>query len=297
LTGTTDVTKTHEIPVSLIKQRYISDFNLDPARYFDGLETVTIYRCNQTGYKFYYPLTIEADSSFYELLMSNKESYYYDWKWENGIANEFIKDGDKVLDIGCGDGAFLIGLLKRKKVNAQGLELNPKALERTQKAGLTVFRETVQDYAPKHSGEYDIVTSFQVLEHIAEVKSFLSAKLDLLKPGGYMIIGVPYNNPFIYRKDKFHTLNLPPHHMGLWNKEAFESFTNIFKVEIKDIRIEKVDDLAYYTSVQLGISDLYKKMSKNSSVVRLLGKMINRFGRPPVSLLKGRNIVVVLKKL
>lgn len=170
LTGAADMTKTDEIPVSIIRQQYITDFNLDITPCFNDIEKVIIYKCNQTGYKFYYSLSIEADSSFYELLMSHKESYYYDWKWENGIANEFLKDGDEILDIGCGDGAFLMGLLKRKKVNAQGLELNPKALEKGKESGLTILKETVQEYASKHPGEYDVVTSFQVLEHIAEVK-------------------------------------------------------------------------------------------------------------------------------
>ncbi|HKO79930.1 MAG TPA: methyltransferase domain-containing protein, partial [Chitinophagaceae bacterium] len=192
LTGTNDVTELDKFDVSKIVSVYQNELNLDVSRYFQGLDHILLYKCNATGYRFYFPFFIEADSFFYEQLMLTKKSYYPAWKWENQMASRFIKETDKILDVGCGDGAFLSGILKRMNVSAEGLEFNPVAIKKATESGLSVFPETVQNYSLVKKQQYDVVTSFQVVEHIVQLKSFLSGKLDLLKPGGVMIIAVPY---------------------------------------------------------------------------------------------------------
>ncbi len=296
LTGTTDVTEVDRISVEAIMQRYAEDFELNAAPYFKELKEIQVYKCNKTSYKFYYPFFIEADSRFYELLMHNRIVYYPVWRWENNIAAKFITDNDKVLDVGCGDGAFLRGLLARKKVKAKGLELNPAALAIATRDGLSVHNITVQEYSKDNSNQYDVVTSFQVLEHIADVKSFLSAKIDLLKSGGLLIIGVPFNNPYLYRKDKFHTLNLPPHHMGLWNEESLINLTKLFDLSVVGYEIEKVDNMIYYLFIQLNRENLYRRLSNGSRFFRLFTKTFNKVFKISSKIIRGRNIVIVYKK-
>lgn len=296
LTGTNDVTELDKFDVAKIICAYKNELELNVEAYFKELKYISLYRCNVTGYRFYFPFFLEADSFFYEQLMQKKKQYYPGWKWENQVASSFIHETDKVLDVGCGDGAFISELSKRKKVSAEGLEFNPAALEKAKEAGLMVFQETVQNYALVKKNKFDVVCSFQVVEHIAHLKSFLSAKLDLLKPGGLMIIGVPYNNPYLYKKDKYHTLNLPPHHMGLWNEKAFKNLNKVFKIEVKEILIERVDDLAYYTFVQLNMPEKYKTLINKNKWFQTTVRLFNKF-RFPSFLLKGRNMVVVFKKL
>lgn len=297
LSGTGDVSKLDTFDVAKIVSLYRDEIGLSVNNYFSGLDTITLYRCNLTGYRFYFPFSAEADSSFYAQLMTTRQLYYPGWKWENEISSRFIKDADKVLDVGCGDGAFIKELSKRKNVYAEGLELNPAALQKMAAEGLKAFNYTVQDYAAMKQGQYDVVSSFQVLEHIAHIKSFLSGKLDLLKPGGLMIIGVPYSNPYLFKKDKYHTLNMPPHHMGLWNEEAFQNLEKIFPVRLQHMQIEKIDDLPYYIFTQLGGLDKYKKVLGKYKLARVLVRLVNKLPKPPVSLIKGRCIIAVFRKL
>jgi 2-polyprenyl-3-methyl-5-hydroxy-6-metoxy-1,4-benzoquinol methylase len=63
---------------------------------------------------------------------------------------------------------------------------------------------------------YDAVCLFQVLEHMHDISGFFKHVRAFIKPQGKLIISVPNNNPYLYVNDKLHTLNLPPHHMGLW---------------------------------------------------------------------------------
>jgi len=80
-----------------------------------------------------------------------------------------------------------------------------------------------------------------VLEHIFHVSDFIKDCLACLKPGGILILGVPNSNPFIYRHDKFHTLNLPPHHAGLWNQNSLQKLGDVFNLSIIDISISPLE--------------------------------------------------------
>jgi hypothetical protein len=60
----------------------------------------------------------------------------------------------------------------------------------------------------------------------------LEDSLKALKKGGKLIIGVPNNEPYFKSYDKYSTLNLPPHHMGLWNIKVFEKIAPLFKMEL-----------------------------------------------------------------
>ena len=83
--------------------------------------------------------------------------------------------------------------------------------------GITVVEELLSD----HSKTYDVVTAFQVLEHIADPLPFLKNCIDALNPGGLLVIAVPNNDAFIRFADL--PLNEPPHHVGLWSPRSLAS--------------------------------------------------------------------------
>lgn len=215
-----------------IIQLYKDQLEIDVSRFFVDKEEFYLYRDNDTGYRFYYPEGLDGDGKFYEALQNRLgEEYYHAWKFENQLAYDEIKQGDKVLDIGCGIGNFLSRAQEKTK-EVYGLELNEKAVNECRKKGLTVFNELIQEHSTNHASFYDVVCMFQVLEHIYDVKDFLEASLKVLKPGGKIIIGVPNSEPYFLGYDKYCTLNLPPHHMGLWNKKVFNELSSLFNLRI-----------------------------------------------------------------
>ena len=85
---------------------YKSKLNYDVKEYFLNVKEVLICICLDTGYRFYYPFNTAGDSKFYENLQ-DKLSYFHKWNWQNKRAIKYIKEGDKLLEIGAGDGNFL----------------------------------------------------------------------------------------------------------------------------------------------------------------------------------------------
>src|SRR5258708_31579546 len=117
ITGKPSTKLIDKIPVGRIIDLYQQNYNIDVSRYFIGLSDVEVYECNETKFRFYYPFHLAGDAHFYEQLSTNTGiNYYPEWKFENEIASKHIPDNCRILDVGCGDGAFLSELSKRRKV-------------------------------------------------------------------------------------------------------------------------------------------------------------------------------------
>jgi SAM-dependent methyltransferase len=241
LTNNLNIKKTRDIPTDQLIQEY-KKANIDVAKFFAKLSNIKVYECLDTGYQFYYPFNLEGDDQFYQDLQQF-DWYYFDWKWEYDKALEQIKPGEKVLEIGCGPGDFL-AKLKDKNCECTGLEFNAKALKKSREKGLTVLNETIQKHAGANIKKYDIVCSFQVMEHISEIGDAIKASLKVLKPGGKLLISVPNDDSIINRFED-NLLNMPPHHMGIWNEKSLRSLPKFFPLELDNIYIEPLQKYHY----------------------------------------------------
>ena len=273
LTHKNKITKIKTISTEYISSVYKGGFDIETNSFFEGIENVDLYECDVTGYKFFAPFNVAGDGKFYEALQKY-EWYYMPWKWEHQQTASLLKPGMNVLEVGCAEGAFLSKIKIDFKVNCVGLELNESACESAKSKGLEVNLETIQAYSENHIEEFDIVCSFQVLEHIDDVYSFIEAMTKTLKKGGKLIIGVPNDDSFYGKLES--VLNMPPHHMGLWNEKSLSSLTNIFNLKDPDFYFEPLQDYhkEYYDKV---IFDLkIQKMDENISKYGFIGRLKNQ---------------------
>jgi len=280
VTNTENVRIVESIPSKLIIRKYLKELNINVSRFFET-DTVKIFECLDTGYKFYYPFNIIGDDKLYEDLQAIG-GYYSTWNWEHEVAFNQIKKNDKVLEVGCGDGGF-ISKLKGANIDCCGLELNKKAVEVCLQKGLVVFDELLEEHKVKRPDFYDVVCSFQVLEHISDVESYINDSIDVVKVGGKIIFGVPNNNPFIFKRDIYHTLNMPPHHMGLWSEGSFKSLEKYYGMKLIDIKVEPLREVRKYLNVSLEYNNLFllKKITKYipAILIRPIAKIMKWKGR------------------
>ena len=226
-------------------------------RFFTGLEAIDLYRCNDTGYQFYVPFTVAGDGPFYEDL-SRERLYYIPWKNEHEVADGYIKPYDRVLEQGCATGGFLLEEKKRKQIISFGTELNDAARTEAEAAGIS--------FTP--IADADVVCSFQVLEHIADVRSFINEAITATKPSGTIIFAVPNNDTFM-KDDPTGFLNMPPHHMGIWNRAVFEAFPKYFPLDLVAIHTECLQPHLYRYYYQRVFGDLIRPYG-------FFGKVVNK---------------------
>lgn len=282
---------------------YKDQIGMDVSRFFTGKEEFYLYKDEDTGYRFYYPEGMDGDGKFYEELQKSLGAdYYHTWKFENQMAYDVIQPNDKVLDIGCGFGNFLMRA-KEKTGNAVGLELNENAVNECRKKGLSVFKEMIQQHAETHENFYDVVCMFQVLEHIYNVKEFLEASLKVLKTGGKLIIGVPNSEPYFLGYDKYCTLNLPPHHMGLWNIKVFRELSNLFNLKILDTSYDIKGRVSAEAYVRAKYFAGIKSLPGNHSAIEKIKIILSGLITLPLTLIKkatkglnGSHIAVLFEK-
>lgn len=91
----------------------------------------------------------------------------------------------RLLDVGCGDGAFLAAA-REAGFEAAGVEPGAAA-EAARKRGLNVVPSLDQVAA----GPYAAITLWHSLEHVPDPAATLAAVRSLLAPGGALIVAVP----------------------------------------------------------------------------------------------------------
>lgn len=186
---------------------------------------VDIYRCGDCG-------CIMADIDFnheqyesneyytmsYRTLESIDKVWGFRWRY---VLDKIVKSGNvaSLLDVGAGNGYFVSLAAKEFGLRATGLEISTEEIRFAEEhVGVKLVNEDVC----RHKEMYDVVTSFNVLEHVADPHGFLSAVLERVKPGGLIVVTTP-NPGCIHAKVKgLERWNMvcPPHHINLFSKQS-----------------------------------------------------------------------------
>jgi 2-polyprenyl-3-methyl-5-hydroxy-6-metoxy-1,4-benzoquinol methylase len=239
---------------------------MDVSGLFNGRSEISIFRSPDSDLRFYGPDSVAGDGPFYEKLQQFPW-YYMAWKWEHEALKNRLNHGDQVLELGCGEGAFLQGI-KAQCPDSVGLELNEVAVATAQENGLAVYGQSIQEHARMNEGKYDVVCSFQVMEHVTDVKSIVEASITCLKPGGKLYICVPNNDSFIKRSTES-LLNMPPHHMNLWDESSLRKLASFFPILYDGYELEPLQPYHYQVVFSNWVFDTFKP--------RLFAKVLNRF--------------------
>ncbi|MFA6037677.1 MAG: bifunctional 2-polyprenyl-6-hydroxyphenol methylase/3-demethylubiquinol 3-O-methyltransferase UbiG [Legionellales bacterium] len=122
----------------------------------------------------------------------------------NPLRLKFIQDqvnltGKQVLDVGCGGGILTESLAKAGAV-ASGLDLASDVLdiarEHAQSQNLTINYHcmNVEDFAQQHTGQFDVITCMEMLEHVPDPSVVIKACAQLLKPNGTLFLSTLNRN-------------------------------------------------------------------------------------------------------
>jgi len=225
LCNSTDIHTIDNISVDRLNKVYLKEYDIDIT---DDIKTdMTLEHCKDCDLRFFNPL-FTGSQSFYEQLQKF-DWYYKSEKFEYTHVNHFqeVRAAESLLEIGCGKGVFSDYLT----ANYTGLEFSETAVAEAAALGRRVYNKSIEEYSNNTSSSYDVVCSFQVLEHTENPRSFIQGCIDCLKPNGTLIITTPAEDSWIGYKQDF-SLNMPPHHVTRWTDKCYTDLGKLFPVEL-----------------------------------------------------------------
>jgi ubiquinone/menaquinone biosynthesis C-methylase UbiE len=90
----------------------------------------------------------------------------------------------KLLDMGCGTG-FVLGLASNLFDELHGIDITPAMLDKIDtSSGKIHLHRGLAEKTPFAESSFDIVTAYSFMDHLFELRSFLTEVYRVLKPGG-----------------------------------------------------------------------------------------------------------------
>ncbi|GGH15371.1 class I SAM-dependent methyltransferase [Mucilaginibacter phyllosphaerae] len=214
--------------------------------------SAAIVNCKKCGFGFADPY-VGGDKEFYNLIShapneptAEDEPKPY-WKWEFDKAYNKIADLAKtnsnlqLLEIGASTGNFVkrVSNIIPKK-NILCLEYSSIGVDSIKKAGITAQSWHFHGLAskPEFLAKFDVICLFQVLEHLDDLEATFDTFNAIIKPGGHLFIGVPNGKKIKFNELNGALLDLPPNHIGRYNKRSFEILAGKYQWEVAEFAIE-----------------------------------------------------------
>jgi 2-polyprenyl-3-methyl-5-hydroxy-6-metoxy-1,4-benzoquinol methylase len=103
-----------------------------------------------------------------------------------------FRPGERVLDIGCGEGFFL-EILRDRGIQGRGVDVSPGMVSACRKKGLDVSRQDARAVLKRGKSRYDGIFCAHLIEHMGpdDLRKFLNDAAKALKKGGRLILITP----------------------------------------------------------------------------------------------------------
>jgi SAM-dependent methyltransferase len=230
------------------------------ARELRSVPQYRLYRCPHCDVGFSDPMRA-ADAAWYEssALYLNVKALHVPlgWHHERFLERVGAGAGRALLDIGCGTGAFLDRARSRGFVPA-GFDFDRDDVRIARsRYGLDEVRESdIEAFATAAAGrQWDVVTLFEVIEHVEDPRALLGAVRRLTRPGGLVALSTPNRDR---RLDALRDGDWPPNHLTRWSAAALRRLLEgqRFGVVSLDVKPFDADEIAAWlrARVRFGIA-------------------------------------------
>lgn len=198
---------------------------------------VDYFRCKNCGHLF---SSFERDTNYdgyFENIENKKETFQY-WdishkRMYNSFVKKFMaKKGGKILDVGAGLGFFVKFAGEIEGWDSYGVEISKEGCNfAKEKLNLKkIFCGRLEE-TNFEKGSFDIITMWDVIEHLVEPKSILKKCYELLKENGILFLHTPNGEFQLFKsrikkfffgeKEGIHYLEAKDH-LNLYKEETIE---------------------------------------------------------------------------
>ena len=213
--------------------------NSSNINYLKGFEKLYLMECKKCSFVFDKRIPSETEL--------NEHYKVYAYTNLKPISEQTIKSYNKlldyfeqyrglgnILDLGCGQGDFLAEA-KKRNWNVYGVEYSESAVKLCEARGIEMYQGSLTKDI--FDGiQFDVVTSFEVIEHINNPNDFMSVANHKLKDKGLFYCTTPNFNALLryFEKDEFKMI-VYPEHISFYTKKSIRYLGNMH--HLKPIKI------------------------------------------------------------
>jgi 2-polyprenyl-3-methyl-5-hydroxy-6-metoxy-1,4-benzoquinol methylase len=244
-----------------------------------------LIKCNNCGMVFMERIPSEAELSAHygvytydgvdELSELTRESY-------RALLDEFepYRKTNKIIDVGCGRGYFLEEA-KKRGWEVYGTEFSQTAVQLLRQKGIQAHegRMTTEAFGVS---DFDIVTSFEVIEHINTPNAEIDVFHSILRKGGLLYITTPnFNSLMRYLLKSEYNVIAYPEHLSYYSKRTLNKlvgkhgFKNI-KFLSTGISISRIQQSLGNTSAGLNADEKLRVAMNENKLMGLIKRLANR---------------------
>jgi 2-polyprenyl-3-methyl-5-hydroxy-6-metoxy-1,4-benzoquinol methylase len=206
--------------------------------------------------KSYYPEDYEA----YVGIEKGKFSWLHRIDYRYGIEKRYraimrYTNLGRMLDVGCGCGAFLAGM-RNRGWETLGIEPNSQAATYAREELSLEIKNATLENVNLESESFDLVTMWNVLEHLSGPQDALYRISETLKPGGILVFAVPSTKSYDLKIfGKYWAGYDIPRHLYVFPTETLKDMVKKAKLEILERRCIYGTYHALAYSAQFAIND------------------------------------------
>jgi SAM-dependent methyltransferase len=178
-------------------------------------------------------------------------------------------EGGRLLDVGAASGDFLSEVARSPRWTAEGVEPQPEAAAQARARGLTVHTGTLASCRlPAES--YNVITLWDVLEHLHDPEAALVEAARLLRPGGLMVMSTPNLDSWDLRLfGKYWNGYELPRHLYLFNQRNIAPLLARHGLELLEVRSFFGSHAYFMTSYRFLLMDTIKNRHARQALISL----------------------------
>lgn len=224
---------------------------------------------------FYYPPEYEP----YSVAIDEEPSLWRRFDRRYGMrkrqrAIERFCAGGRLLDVGCATGNFLYEMARTGRWQVEGVEPNAEAARYgRERLGLTIHigELTSVDLPP---ASYDVITMWNVFEHLHHPMANLRAVARLLKPGGWFVFSIPNLHSWEYRLSGKYWVGWElPRHFYYPTPELMTSMLESVGLRIRDWRCLGGAHLSFLLSLRFWLEGVAGRTALTRGILVLSGTL------------------------
>jgi 2-polyprenyl-3-methyl-5-hydroxy-6-metoxy-1,4-benzoquinol methylase len=266
-------------------------------------KSTTLYHCNNCDFSIYQPVLAGIEDFYTDIMTKGGMTYVVDkWEFKQAIADIQKLTAKNVLDIGCGSGYFLDKVkAELPYIERYGYELSGDVAAIAKSKGHSIY---TGEFSHTLFGDkkFDIISCFQVLEHVENPDQVIQEMKYLLSPQGKLLISVPDMDGPVGSYFSFVMTNLPPHHVSWWNERVFNLGFQRYGLEVIETRLEPLPNYLWESYLPAIVGDkllagkFIARVLRKLKLIPLLARISQLIGIHEISFLRGHSIYVTLQE-